>query len=245
MPGKGRVLFNGLFNKDHMQYEADRNGTPANGEPHLSEMTSAALELLGGHRNGFVLMVEGGRVDHALHTNNAKRAIIELLAVEQAIEAALAQTNRNETLIIVTADHSHVMTFNGYPERGNPILALAAPMATARSILESLEPNLLEIDFHEKAINDTQLLLFSKQLEEELFFKKKNPAEGLVVWQALLNQDLLVDQITKPTAEKVNLKYNPSKNFGLPPEIAAIFMREVAVSVDGQTVLDGSRDLFS
>ena len=66
--------------------------------------------------------VEGGRIDHALHDTNAKRAILDLLAFEKAVEVALRMTNPKETLVIVGADHSHVMTINGYPARGNPIL---------------------------------------------------------------------------------------------------------------------------
>ncbi|CAG0912215.1 unnamed protein product [Notodromas monacha] len=66
--------------------------------------------------------VEGARIDHALHDNSAKLALEETLAFDAAVEAALNATDPEDTLIIVTADHSHVMTINGYPNRGNNIL---------------------------------------------------------------------------------------------------------------------------
>jgi alkaline phosphatase len=74
--------------------------------------------------NGFFLMVEGGRIDHALHAGNAYRALDETIAMADAVEAALQHTDPRDTLIVVTADHSHTMTFAGYPKRGNDILGL-------------------------------------------------------------------------------------------------------------------------
>jgi alkaline phosphatase len=67
-------------------------------------------------------MVEGGRIDHAHHDSNAYRSLEDMVAFDNAIKAALEKVNLNETLVIVTADHSHVFTIAGYPKRGNPIL---------------------------------------------------------------------------------------------------------------------------
>lgn len=115
----------GLFEPDHMQYEADRI-TDAAGEPSLAEMTVKAIEILSKDGDGFVLMVEGGRIDHAHHAGNAARALEDTGAFDAAVAAALAATNPEETLIIVTADHSHTLTISGYPARDNPILGLVA-----------------------------------------------------------------------------------------------------------------------
>ena len=71
---------------------------------------------------GFVLVVEGGRIDHAHHSGNAYRALHDTLAFSDAIRAADELTSADDTLIIVTADHAHTMSFVGYPQRGNPIL---------------------------------------------------------------------------------------------------------------------------
>lgn len=110
----------GLFEPDHMQYDHDRDRGPQ-GEPSLTEMTRTAIRTLSRDPNGFVLMVEGGRIDHANHAGNAFRALDETVSLSDAVRAAV-ETAPADTLIIVTADHSHTLNFVGYPVRGNPIL---------------------------------------------------------------------------------------------------------------------------
>lgn len=115
----------GLFALNHMSYSSIRDKSPR-GEPSLKQMTIAALEVLTRESgNGFVLMVEGGRIDHAHHQNHARLALEEFIEMEKAVQAAYENTNPSDTLIIVTADHSHALTFNGYPIRGNDILGFA------------------------------------------------------------------------------------------------------------------------
>lgn len=111
----------GLFESEHMQYEHDRDKT-ANGDPSLTDMTLAAIKTLSRDPNGFVLLVEGGRIDHGNHDGNAFRALDETISLSNAVRAAMAATSQDDTLVIVTADHSHTLSFVGYPVRGNPIL---------------------------------------------------------------------------------------------------------------------------
>jgi len=113
----------GLFQPSHMQFEQDRPVDPA-GEPSLAEMTAKAIQILARRPQGFVLMVEGGRIDHAHHLGNAHRALVDTVAFSDAVEAALELTRREDTLIVVTADHGHTLTIGGYSVRGNPILGL-------------------------------------------------------------------------------------------------------------------------
>ena len=115
----------GLFEPSHMQYELDRAGD-VSGEPSLKDLTVAAIDRVSQEENGYVLMIEGGRIDHGHHAGNAKRALEDTYALDQAIAAALDKVDLSETLIIVTADHSHTLTIAGYPARGNPILGKAA-----------------------------------------------------------------------------------------------------------------------
>ena len=109
----------GLFADSHMDYEADRTDQPS-----LSEMTRFAIEKLSADEDGYLLLVEGGRVDHAHHAGNAARALIDVLAFDAAVATALERVNLDETLIIVTADHGHTLSFQGYPKRGNPVLGI-------------------------------------------------------------------------------------------------------------------------
>ena len=75
-----------------------------------------------GSGTGYVLLVEAGRIDHAHHMGNAYRALADTLALSDAVKAADELTSVDDTLILVTADHSHTLSFVGYPIRGNPIL---------------------------------------------------------------------------------------------------------------------------
>jgi alkaline phosphatase len=117
----GPVL--GLFEPSHMQFEAHRLDDPG-GEPSLAELTDAALALLSREDDGFVLMVEGGRIDHGHHASSAFLALHDAVAFAQAVSSALARVDLDETLVVVTADHSHTFTIAGYPQRGNDILGL-------------------------------------------------------------------------------------------------------------------------
>jgi alkaline phosphatase len=116
-PGANKKLF-GLFDQavtqGHMSYEADRN--PAN-EPSIAQMTTKAIDVLSQNKKGYFLMVEGGRIDHALHETNGKRALIDTVAFDDAIKAAIAKVDLKNTLIVVTADHDHTLVLNGYAKR--------------------------------------------------------------------------------------------------------------------------------
>lgn len=119
----------GLFNSSDLNYELDRVKNNVD-EPSLAEMTEAAIEVLSRNETGYFLMVEGGRIDHALHGTNAKRALEDTLAFDDAIKTAVENVDLENTLIIVTADHDHVMAFNGYSKIGNPVLGLLKNYST-------------------------------------------------------------------------------------------------------------------
>src|SRR3546814_15767426 len=85
-------------------------------------MTRFAIESLSRNPDGYVLLVEGARIDHANHDGNAYRALDETTSLSRAVQAAVDMTSADDTLIVVTADHSHVLNFAGYPRRGNPTL---------------------------------------------------------------------------------------------------------------------------
>ncbi len=111
----------GLFADSHMSYEQARVAD-APAQPSLTEMTTSALDLLKRNTNGYFLVVESGRIDHGHHAGSAHAALEETVEFSNAVRAALDSTDSSDTLIIVTADHSHVFGFAGHPKRGNPIL---------------------------------------------------------------------------------------------------------------------------
>lgn len=115
-----------LFNSSHMHYEADRH-RDLGGEPSLSEMTRKAINILKKNDKGFLLIVEAGRIDHGHHVGNAQTALNETIELSNAVAVASELTSDKDSLIIVTADHSHVFTMAGYPRRGNPILGKVIP----------------------------------------------------------------------------------------------------------------------
>lgn len=127
-----------LFNESHMQYEADRKNDIA-GEPSIAEMTEKAIDVLSRNDKGYFLTVESGRIDHGHHAGNAYNALHDTIAFSDAIAKAMAMTDPSDTLIIVTADHSHVFTIAGYPKRGNPILGKVVSIGSDTPALASDE----------------------------------------------------------------------------------------------------------
>ncbi|XP_076063059.1 alkaline phosphatase-like [Oratosquilla oratoria] len=110
----------GLFDYSHMAFAIDNESS----NPTLAEMTRKAIEVLRKDDNGFFLFVEGGNIDRAHHLNQAKSALTEALHFEAAIQVATEMTSAEDTLIVVTADHSHPLVINGYPDRGQSVVGL-------------------------------------------------------------------------------------------------------------------------
>ena len=109
----------GLFAPNHMSYDLQRD--PAR-EPSLAEMTVKAMDMLSKNSQGYFLMVEGGRIDHALHATTARKALQDVWAFDQAIKTAIDKARQTDpdlkhTLIVVTADHDHSIILNGYARR--------------------------------------------------------------------------------------------------------------------------------
>jgi alkaline phosphatase len=96
------VYVSGQFGTSHLPYEFDGLGAL----PHLSEMVAEALAILDNDPEGFFLMVEGGRIDHAGHANDIERSVRETKEFSNAVQVAVDwSAGRGDTLIVVTADH--------------------------------------------------------------------------------------------------------------------------------------------
>lgn len=133
-PNNTRYLL-GLFEPSHCQYNLETKLKKSEEmEPTLTEMTEKAIDILSTEENGYFLFVEGGRIDHAHHDTWAHIALDETAEFSKAIEMAAKKVNLEETLIVVTADHSHSFSYSGYPNRDANILG-----TTGSKALDGLE----------------------------------------------------------------------------------------------------------
>ncbi|WP_312393147.1 alkaline phosphatase [Chryseobacterium sp.] len=103
----GKVL--GVFSSGALPYTVDRNNlSDLQGSPTLAEMAGAAIEQMKDHSEGFVLQVEGGKVDWAAHANDISALIHDQLAFDEAVKTVLDFAEKDgETLVIITTDHGN------------------------------------------------------------------------------------------------------------------------------------------
>jgi len=100
----------GLFAEDGLPYEIDRlhDQELTKSTPTLAEMTVKAIDLMKGHKDGFALQVEGGKVDWAAHANDLSGLIFDQLAFDEAVGKAIEFAEKDgETLVIITTDHGN------------------------------------------------------------------------------------------------------------------------------------------
>ncbi len=93
----------GLFSEGQMDFDIDRDPEQ---QPSLAEMTARAIDLLKDDPDGFFLMIEGSRIDHAAHVNDAAAHLHDILAFDEAVAVALDFARRDgQTLLVSTSDH--------------------------------------------------------------------------------------------------------------------------------------------
>ncbi|PVD36601.1 hypothetical protein C0Q70_03586 [Pomacea canaliculata] len=124
----------GLFSQSHMDFEMNRKNEE---QPSLTEMTTTAIRLLKRTPERFLCCSPGGMIDQSHHDNVAYHALHDTIAFANAIEAAASLTSEEETLTVITADHSHTMVIAGYSSRDNGILSKCATM---RSLMPDGRP---------------------------------------------------------------------------------------------------------
>ncbi|MFB9754274.1 alkaline phosphatase [Paenibacillus hodogayensis] len=96
----GKAL--GLFGSSHVDYVLDRT----NDTPNLATMTQKALDILSQNKQGFAIMIEGGRIDHASHANDFPSTIQEMLDFDAAVKTAIDFAKKDgNTSVVITADH--------------------------------------------------------------------------------------------------------------------------------------------
>ena len=110
----------GLFNTSNIDGALDRRLLKKGGvgrfpdQPDLADQVKVAIDLLSKNPNGFVLMVEFGRIDKYSHSMDPERAIFDTIMLDEAVKVAKEFAGRNnDTLVIVTPDHAHPVSIIG------------------------------------------------------------------------------------------------------------------------------------
>ncbi len=143
----GQLL--GTFYNSHVPYTLDHVNTPEYERdiPTLAEMTDRALERLSKNENGFILQVEGGRVDHAAHSNDSAGLVYDQIAFDDAIGRVLEFVDgRDDTLVIITTDHGNANPGvngigSGYRDSNTKFDRLMAMTHTNNWVLAQLDEN--------------------------------------------------------------------------------------------------------
>jgi alkaline phosphatase len=129
----------GVFSDGHMAYEIDRPSS----QPSLAQMTGTAIDVLSDNEDGYFLMVEGSRIDHAGHSNDAAAHLHDILAFNDAVETALGAAQNSNTLVVVVSDHETGGLTLGRNRNGEGIYswhpsALADVRASSAAIADSV-----------------------------------------------------------------------------------------------------------
>ncbi len=108
MASKGKRLL-GIFHDSHLPFTVDRDHSFSikRSTPTLAEMAKVAIDRLKGTSEGFILQIEGGKVDHGGHANDLAAAVFDQIAFEDAVKVAMEFAREDgETLVVITSDHA-------------------------------------------------------------------------------------------------------------------------------------------
>lgn len=182
----GKIL--GTFYGSHLPYSVDHKSLPELQEkvPTLAELTDAALKRLDKKSNGFILQVEGGRVDHAAHGNCPSGLIYDQIAFDDAIKVVMDYTEgRDDTLVILTTDHGNAnpgLGAYGSGYRQSPIM-----LDTIKGYKHSFEwiHNQLNISWDNTTLDDSVTVNRVRELIEYASNTKITEEEGIMAFQSL------------------------------------------------------------
>jgi alkaline phosphatase len=139
----------GIFYDSHLPYTVDHKTQTELQEsvPTLAEMTQAALDRLERNDNGFILQIEGGRVDHAAHGNCPSGLVYDQIAFDDAIKTVMDYTDgRDDTLVILTTDHGNANP--GLSGLGSGYRESPKMLATLQDYKHSFEWMYGELGYH-------------------------------------------------------------------------------------------------
>ena len=151
-------------NKDSSPYL-----TPFNSNvPSLAEMTGGALNVLGRNSSGFFVMIEGGAIDWACHSNQKGRLIEEMKSFNESVETVVqwvnAHSNWEETLLIVTGDHESGLLWGAEPYK---------------PIREKGFQHLPEMEFYSKDHTNSLIAVFAKGAGSEWLLRMADEYDSI------------------------------------------------------------------
>ena len=175
----------GLYAENGLPYSLDatQNLALQKSVPTLAEMTKKTISILSQNNKGFVMQVEGGKVDWAAHANDAAGLLYDQIAFDDAVKVALNfAENDKETLVIMTTDHGN----------GNP----------------GLFGNDLHFDRiqHFKQTNDWILNNINSKFTSSQVIERIEAAQGYAIKKA--EAELLLNSYIKQDGDGL---YNPAK----------------------------------
>ncbi|WP_432665600.1 alkaline phosphatase [Wukongibacter baidiensis] len=97
----------GLFSLSYFPMDIDRQNEQGSNKPSLAEMLVAGIKVLSKEKEGFFVVVEGGKIDYAGHSSDLPALVYEVFGLDEAIQVAFKfyEQHPKETLIVVAADH--------------------------------------------------------------------------------------------------------------------------------------------
>lgn len=181
----------GVFDEEGLPYSLDfNNETKLQDRPTLAQMTAKAIEQMKDHKNGFVLQVEGGKVDWAAHGNDIGALLFDQLAFDDAVAVAIefAKQDKN-TLVVITTDHGNANPGLIYGDKCNKnfdnlqnfkhtnewVLQNILPNSSTSFIKEIVAENFGNLKLSDKEAAEIHSYYVSQDQEDGLYNYKKLP----------------------------------------------------------------------
>ncbi|RCW60323.1 alkaline phosphatase [Halanaerobium sp. ST460_2HS_T2] len=182
MPMNGKVL--GLFNDSYMNYIKDRDDLDSK-EPSLLEMTTKAIDVLSEDEDGFFLMAEGARIDHAAHAADVPGVVAETLDFDASIKYAVDWARENgNTMVVVVADHETLGFSVTEPINKEALMNIeVSPEYMAGKLVETESGNAYTIDSIQRVFKEYANLELTEKEAREFNSNIVNEDDGSLYYQ--------------------------------------------------------------
>ena len=181
-PMKGKVL--GLFNDSYMNYLQDRDELDSQ-EPNLLEMTTKAIDVLSENEDGFFLMAEGARIDHASHAADVPGVVAETLDFDASVEYAVDWAKEHgDTMVVVVADHETLGFSVTEPINKEALMDIeVSPEYMAGKLVETKDGNAYTVDSIQKVFKEYADISLTKAEAREFNSNIVNEDDGSIYYQ--------------------------------------------------------------